>query len=103
MKLTHYIIIRDDLSRGTAIAQATHAAGESGQGKVATGTYAVVLAAKSSGHLEQISSKLKLSNVEHCQIVEPDMPFNGELLAIGVVPKPRKELRKHFSNLPLLR
>ena len=39
----------------------------------------------------------------HKAIRENDAPYAGELMAIGLVPGPRSEVRKHVSSLPLLR
>ena len=80
-----------------------HATGESVNCAVPRGTHAVVLAAKTSTQLNQISDKLKLANVEHCLIIENDEPYVGELLAIGIQPQERTEVKRHLSSLPLLK
>lgn len=41
--------------------------------------------------------------MEHSRIIENQEPYDGELLAIGVRPGPREELRRYFSCLPLVR
>jgi hypothetical protein len=79
-------------------AQVTHAAGESSPGNLSSGTYAVVLAAKDSDHLRDISLLLADRGVDHVLIEE-----EGEPMAIGVKPDVRSKLRKYFSSLPLLR
>ena len=96
--VTHYVIVRDDLSRGVLAAQVTHAAGESSPGNLSSGTYAVVLSAKSAEELLEIRQRLKAANVSHVLIEE-----EGEPMAIGVQPDLRNNLRRYFSSLPLLR
>jgi len=36
-------------------------------------------------------------------IYEPDAPYDGALMAIGVVPARKEALRRHFSSLPTLK
>lgn len=100
--IAHYCIIRADLPPGVQKAQLIHAAGESTLGqRLSSGTYAFALSAKDEQELLEISERLFFAGVQHKQIREPDAPYNGALMAIGVCPGPRKVLRKHFSNLPL--
>lgn len=100
---THYVVVRANLPRGVMAAQIIHASGESSTGKLKPGTYAIALEAESSEHLGEISAKLKEAGVEHSRIIENQEPYDGELLAIGVRPGPREELRRYFSCLPLVR
>lgn len=37
------------------------------------------------------------------RIEETDRPYEGALMAIGVVPGRKEVLRKHLSSVPLLR
>lgn len=99
----HYCITRADLPHGTQAAQLIHAAGESSPGNLSTGTYAFALTVKDEGELRALALKLFFSGIPHKMILEPDAPWNGQLMAIGVCPGPRKKLRKFFSNLPLLK
>lgn len=80
-----------------------HAAGESSTGDLPEGTIAIVLAAQNEEHLLQIADNLRNNQVPHKLIREPDPPWDGALMAIGVKPNNKRLLRKHFSNLPLLR
>lgn len=91
------------MPRGLLAAQVTHAAGESSPGNLPEGTYAVVLAAKSPEQLIFIEKHLIHNGVPHKAIRENDPPYRGELLAIGVTPQPRSQLRRYFSTLPLLK
>ena len=42
------------------------------------------------------------AGVAHRAIRESDPPYDGELLAIGLEPAPREEVRAFVSSLPLL-
>lgn len=75
------------------MAQAVHAAGESVEGPVPEGTYAVVLGVDDEEHLLDIAEKLHYAGVKHTLIVEPDMPLlddrpleDGQGTAIGICP-----------------
>lgn len=69
---------------GTLAAQLVHAAGETGP--VEPGTHAVVLSAKDEKHLLRIEHQLSRHQIKHHSIREPDSPWNGELMAIGLYP-----------------
>lgn len=79
-----------------------HAAGESSPGNLAPGTYAVVLGC-SSEQLCALERQLQLAGVPHAAIRENDAPYYGELMAIGVCPALKKEVKPYVSSLPLLR
>lgn len=83
-------------------AQLVHAAGETG-GDLPPGTRAVVLAVEDEAALVRLAERLERQRVPHRAIREPDAPYSGALMALGVVPGPRHERSKHFSQLPLLR
>lgn len=98
------MIIRKDLPFGVALAQTTHAAGESAQNcKVPPNTHAVVLAVECEEALRMVERKLLQANIEISAIREPDAPYLGQLMAIGVKPQTREKLRKLLANLPLYR
>ena len=61
-----------------------------------------MLQAESEG-LKELEDRLVSSGVTHRAIRENDPPFSGDLLAIGLAPAPRGEVRKYVSSLPLLR
>lgn len=100
---THYCIVRDDLPRGVLAAQLIHAAGESGAGE--RGLYAVALAVRGEAELRLVEDKLRFLEIAHRAIREPDPPWNGQLMAIGVVPMARddRRLRRVLQRLPLLK
>lgn len=69
---------------GVLSSQLVHAAGETGP--VEPGTHAVVLSAKDEAHLLKIERQLSRYQIKHHSIREPDSPWNGELMAIGLYP-----------------
>lgn len=98
------MIVRDDLPRGVALAQTVHAAGESSPGNLPPETRAVVLAAQDVAHLEQVERELVRHQIPHQAIREPDAPWCGALMAIGIMPvSDRTGIRKVTSRLPLLK
>lgn len=100
--LHHYVIIRADLPSGVRLAQSIHAAGESSDGPLPTGTYAYALAARDEDHLFEIANRLWDAEIPHKVISEPDAPYDGQAMAIGIWPTYDKErIRKVVSDLPL--
>jgi hypothetical protein len=80
-----------------------HAAGESSPGNLPQDTHAIVLAVPDESALTVLAKRLVKAGTAHVTIHEPDAPWNGALMAIGVVPARKEELRRHLSSLPLLR
>jgi hypothetical protein len=78
------------------MAMVTHAAGETGPAVV--GTHAVVLSVDSEENLQVLSQKLAIKGIEHHLVFEPDAPFNGALMAIGLPPGPKQ---KALGHVPL--
>ena len=100
----HYVVAREDLPLGTLIAQIVHAAGESSPGDLDPGTFAVVLAARNEAHLLELAAELRRHQVAHKLIEEPDPPWHGAAMAIGLVPAyNRKLIQRVLGRLPLLR
>jgi hypothetical protein len=99
----HYCIVRDDLPVGVIAAQLVHAAGESNpSGKKC---YSVVLSANID-KLAFVESMLNHEQISHVAVREPDLPYDGDLMAIGVHPCIREqslELREIVKKLPLLK
>ena len=83
-------------------AQIVHAAGESSPGELPEGTIAVALSATPQ-QLYQLEQRLIKDKIPHKAIREPDEPWHGALVAIGVCPDRKENLRKYFSQLPLVR
>jgi hypothetical protein len=78
-----------------------HAAGESGPS--IEGTYAVVLTAPDEAALRAVRARLQLARVDFVSVTEPDPPWCGQLMALGLIPKRKEVLRRLVSSLPLLR
>ena len=99
----HYIIVRDDLPRGTALAQTIHAAGETANPLPPSGTHAVCLAARDEQDLLQVAQRLERRSIAHKIIREPDSPWNNQAMAIGVYPvHDRKQIKRALSRLQLV-
>lgn len=97
------MVVRADLPRGIQAANLVHAAGESSPGGLAEGTLAVVLTVPDEASIKALACKLERERVRHVRVVEPDAPYHGALMALGLAPVPREEVRRHLSSLPLLR
>lgn len=95
--------MRADLPRGLQAAQLVHAAGESSQGDLPAGTFAIVLAVPDRHALMAEAYRLTKAGLPFTPIFEPDAPHCGDLMAIGLRPGPREVLRRHLSSLPLLK
>lgn len=98
--LVHTCIVRRDLPYGVQAAMLVHAAGESGPAH--PGTYAVVLAAADEIHLDRIRRRLVFEGIEHVAIREPDPPYDGALMAIGLPPVERDQSPSFLRRLSLL-
>jgi hypothetical protein len=61
----------------------------------------VALRAKPEQLLE-LSERLKMSGIKHMVIREDDPPYTDEVMAIGVCPGLKEDLRRHFSNFALI-
>ena len=97
--------MRSDLPLGVVAAQLVHAAGESAMdGRYLGIIHAVVLATKDEAQLEKLEVLLQRKGIAHVAIREPDPPYYGQLMAIGIEPTAcRKVLRRLLSRYPLLR
>lgn len=84
--LYHYGIVRADLPTITQTVQLYHAAGESSPGKLPKGTFARVLQVADEAALKAIGWELFRAGVKIAMVFEPDEPWNGQLMAIGVEP-----------------
>lgn len=79
-----------------------HAAAESSKGTV-SGTHAVVLGADAENTLLKLEEKLRLADVPHSAFREPDPPYDGALMAIGIEPvKDRRMVRRFLKGFTLL-
>lgn len=100
-------MVRRDLPPGTAAAQIVHAAGESAaaHGPLAEGTHAVVLEVDGPETLAQLLARLRARRQPVRAICEPDAPYHGALMALGLPPAPRQDLPglRALSGLHLYR
>lgn len=80
-----------------------HAAGESSPGNLPSGTHAIVLVVPDEMALRGVAVRLARAGIEFVRIEEPDAPYDGALMALGVVPGRKEVLRRSLSSLPLLR
>lgn len=83
---THYCIVRQDLPRGVLAAQLIHAAGESAGGCLPPHTRAIALAVRDEAELVEVEQSLVRLGISHRAIREPDTPWCGALMAIGIAP-----------------
>jgi len=102
-ELTHYCVVLEGLPLGVTGAQLVHAAVDSSPGGLPEGTFAVVLAARSEMELLSLEKKLIAKNIQHAAIREPNAPWCGQLMAIGIAPCDRSLVKKEVSNFPLLK
>lgn len=102
--LYHYCVVRRDLPHGVQIAQVVHAAGESSPGSLPEDTHAVALHARDEAQLQKIELSLLEAGISFRAIREPDAPWSGALMAIGLSPIPRTpQLRQLLGKLPLVK
>lgn len=102
--LYHYVVVRKDLPFGVQVAQTIHAAGESSPGNLPANTHAVALHAKDEEQLEILERALLQSGFSFVSIREPDEPYNGALMAIGLSPVTRTPaLKQLLGKLPLVK
>lgn len=126
---THYIVVRRDLPFGVLCAQIAHAAGESfyalrpgsseerapvsnqevagsnparGSTFNPSQTIAVILGARNEHRLKRLAADLLQANVPHVVIQEPDPPYDGQCMAIGLVPGDKSELAAHVRGYHML-
>ena len=84
-------------------AQLIHAAGESSTGDLEEGTFAIALSARDEADLLAIADRLSAASIQYTAIREPDAPYDGQLMALGLRPKRRSKLYPFLSSIPLLR
>ncbi len=80
-----------------------HAAGESSPGSLPAGTHAVVLVVPDESALRAVGYRLEMAGVRFVRVEEDDHPFEGQLMALGLLPARKEVVRRFVSSLPLLR
>jgi hypothetical protein len=90
---------------GTIVAQTIHAAGESSPGGkfLPPDTRAIALAVPDEQALLRLEDDLKNAGIKFRAIREPDAPWNGALMAIGITPVVRDSVRHLLGRLELIR
>lgn len=104
--LYQYVILHQSLRNtpGGACAQAIHAASESiRQLPVPDDTHAAVLMADTSDQLEQLAEKLMDHGIHYALICEPDEPYKGAAVALGVTPLPKARVQPLMVGLKAFR
>lgn len=96
-------MVRRDLPLGVIAAQLVHAAGESSTGDLPPNTHAIVLMTVNEERLLALERELLENKIKHRSIREPDRPWNGQLMAIGIEPRPKQDIQKYFAQLPLFK
>ncbi len=84
-------------------AQIVHAAGESSPGNLSPGTHAVVLTTPDEAALHAVAVRLEAAGISFVRIEEPDAPYLGQLMALGVRPGRKEVVGRPLSSLPLLK
>lgn len=101
-----YIVLHQSCRNhpGVTAVQAAHAAGESLRGGPATGdTHVVALVAETSAELEALAARLHAASIHYVLIREPDEPYNGAAVALGVEPMDRDAVRPHVAAFKVFR
>lgn len=90
---------------GVAAVQAAHAAGESAfDGPVRGDTHVVALVADKSDDLEALAGRLAGAGLRYVLIREPDEPYNGAAVALGIEPtEDRDRVRPHVASFKVFR
>lgn len=96
-------MVRADLPRGVQAANLVHAAGESSPGALPPGTHAVVLTVPDEPALAGLAARLACAGVAFVRVEEPDAPYHGQLMVLGLAPVRKEVVRRTLSSLPLLR
>lgn len=114
--MIHYLIIRGDLPFGVTLAQLSHAAAESMASWLKREAWSarelydiyfpytadmtvVVLSVADRLALRRLARKLLKKKVDFHLVKEPDAPWHGQEMAIGVWPGERDRLEPFFKKL----
>jgi hypothetical protein len=65
-------------------------------------TMAVILGARNERKLERLRQKLLQFEIPHVAITEPDPPYAGQLMAIGLVPTDKDKVEPYLRDYHLL-
>lgn len=101
-----YIVLHQSCRNhpGVLAVQAAHAAGESVRGGPAPGnTHVCALVAETSADLEALAGRLAAAGIHYVLIREPDEPYNGAAVALGIEPMERERVRPLVADFKVLR
>lgn len=65
-------------------------------------TIVVVLGARNEQRLAKLEASLRAAAIPHVAIREPESPYNGGLVAIGLVPAERDTVRRYINDFHML-
>lgn len=66
-------------------------------------TFAVVLGARNESRLLKLERALCEAGVPHVAVREPDSPYFGQIMAIGLVPASKDSVSQHLRDFHMLR
>lgn len=101
-----YIVLHQSCRNrpGVTACQAAHAAGESVRGGPAPGdTHVVALIAETSADLEALAGRLRGAGLHYVLIREPDEPYNGAAVALGIEPMDREKVRPFVADFKVFK
>lgn len=101
-----YIVLHQSCRNhpGVTAVQAAHAAGESVFAGPARGdTHVVALVAEKSEDLEALAGRLAGAGIRYVLIREPDEPYRGAAVALGIEPQDREHVRPHVADFKVFR
>jgi len=99
----HYAVVRADLSFGVQAAMLMHAVGISVKEPHVDGMWALALHVRDEAHLMEVAGWLLKAGFGFVIYRDPDPPFNGAAMALGVAPTfERERLKKCLQRLPLV-
>ena len=104
--LYQYIVLHKSCGNlpGIAAVQAVHAATEClRELPVAATTHVCILQANTSADLEALAVRLTDNGIHHTIIREPDSPYNGAAVAVGIDIMTRELVRPHVSDFKAFR
>lgn len=96
-----YIVLHQSCRKfaGVAAVQAAHAATECLRRlPVSPQTTVAVLVAETSMDLESLSGVLAVAGIHHALVREPDPPYHGAAVALGVEPTDRQRVAPHMRS-----
>lgn len=100
-----YIVLLAAMNqRGVAAVQAAHVAAESIRClPVSNETIVRVLAARDTDELRALSARLKELGIHHVLNTEPDPPYKGVCVALGVEPMEEDRIKPLMAGLKVFR